>query len=280
VVRVNPDKVILKKVTVSGQDLSTSEKELYTAEKLPMQRAIGVSDRESSSYSAEKLPMQKAIGVQPYQGSDADSADSKGSVQLYPFESPAERLARLRAERLGRDAAKQAVADFADAVAVQASPDKVEVQALANALKPIGFEEFADELDRTEPTLIIDYWFPRLWTRVLDHQLARSVEGLEATKGARELFIDVRQLLAEREAVTRDNETHQRLNDLLNAAEVAGTDSQAFQEFQVEWTKVRMQRAIGLARQDRERTGLVSPTVRQRLNQLRGDLGAIRASGH
>ena len=54
----------------------------------------------------------------------------------------------------------------------------------------------------------------------------------------------------------------------------------AFRKFQVEWTKVRMQRAISLARQDRERTGLVSPTVRQRLLQLRGELGAIRASDH
>ena len=133
-------------------------------------------------------------------------------------------------------------------------------------------------MDRTEPTLIIDYWFPRLWTRVLDHQLTRSVEGLEATKGARELFIDVRQLLQEREAVTRDSQTHQRLNELLNAAEVAGTDSREFQNFQVEWTRVRMQRAFRLAAQDRERTGLVSPTVRQRLTQLRGELGAIRAS--
>ena len=52
----------------------------------------------------------------------------------------------------------------------------------------------------------------------------------------------------------------------------------AFRKFQVEWTKVRMQRVIRLARQDLERTGYVSPTVRRRVLQLRGQLGVLRAS--
>ena len=256
----------------------------YTAEKQRMRRVAGSGQLEPAgvSYTAEKQRMRRVAGFGQLEPAGvsytATQTRPRQAAGLSSTQSSAETLNRLRAERLGRDAAKEAIHNVADAIAVQVRPDKVQIQALANALKAIGLEEFADELDRTEPRLIIDYWFPRLWTRVVDHQLTRSIEGLDATRGERELFSDVRELLREREALTRDRETHQRLEELLDAAEVAGTDSQAFQEFQVEWIQVRMRRAIGLARQDRERTGIVSPTVRQRLIQLHGELGALRAT--